>query len=228
GDGRGHCPSRRLAGESQGGIMQSEDQSLPYPVPGILKRILIPLLFVIGWAVGLSANPLTPMQNASLFTDIKAHKVGDLLTVRIVESATARNAVTTNTKKSSDFELDAGPGTGELDFIGLFGLNSSHSSKTDNQGQTSRAGQLQAQMTVQVVGVRENGDLVIQGSRVIGINNDKEQLTLTGIVRPNDITPENAILSYQIAEAQITYRGKGVANAAGKPGVISRILNWIF
>jgi flagellar L-ring protein precursor FlgH len=136
--------------------------------------------------------------------------------------------VATGSKKSSDFNLDFGPGSNELDFIGLFGLKSSSDSKTNNQGQTSRAGQLRAQMTVQVVGVRDNGDLVIQGTRVIGINNDKEQLTLTGIVRTEDVSPSNSVLSYQIADAQISYRGKGVASAGGKPGIIARVLNWLF
>ncbi|HUU44622.1 MAG TPA: flagellar basal body L-ring protein FlgH [Acidobacteriota bacterium] len=194
----------------------------------MLRRILLAIIFVLGWIVGLSANPYIQMRNASMFTDVKASGVGDLLTVLIVESATARNAVATNAKKSSEFDLDAGPGTGELDFINIFGLKSSSGSKTDNQGQTSRAGQLRAQMTVQVVGIRENGDLVIQGTRVIGINSDKEQLTLTGIVRPDDITPDNTVLSQQIAEAQISYNGKGVASSGGKPGLIARILNWLF
>ena len=196
--------------------------------PGTIRRILIPLLFILGWAAGLSANPYSQMQSASLFTDVKARRVGDLLTVLIVESATARNAVATNAKKSSEFDLDAGPGTGELDFINIFGLSNSSESKTDNQGQTSRAGQLQAQMTVQVVGVRENGDLVIQGTRVIGINSDKEQLILTGVVRAADVSPANTVLSQQIADAQISYRGKGVASSGGKPGIIARILNWLF
>jgi flagellar L-ring protein precursor FlgH len=203
--------------------MELIDQS-----PRLARRLVLPFLFVLGWAVGVAAAPLTQLQNASLYSDVKAHSVGDLLTVRIVESATARNAVATNTKKSSEFSTDAGPGIGELDFIGLFGVESATDSKSDNSGQTSRAGQLQAQMTVQVVGVRENGDLLIQGSRVIGINNDKEQLTLTGVVRPADISPQNSILSYQIADAQIAYRGKGVASSGGKPGVIARILNWLF
>lgn len=194
----------------------------------IIKRILIPVLFVIGWAVGLSASTFTQMRSASMFTDVTAHKVGDLLTVLIVESATARNAVSSAAKKSSDFNVDAGPGLGELDFIGLFGAKMSSESKTDNQGRTSRAGQLQAQMTVQVVGVRENGDLLIQGTRVIGINQDKEQLTLTGIIRPDDISPANTIQSYKIADAQIAYRGKGVSSSGGKPGFIARLLSWLF
>ena len=107
-------------------------------------------------------------------------------------------------------------------------MNTSSENKSTNQGQTSRAGQLRAQMTVQVVGIRDNGDLVIQGTRVIGINNDKEQLLLTGIVRADDVKPDNSISSHQIADAQISYRGKGAASSGGKSGFVSRVLNWLF
>jgi len=78
------------------------------------------------------------------------------------------------------------------------------------------------------MGVKPNGDLVIEGTRVLGINNDKEMLILTGIVRPQDISPSNTVYSYQIADAQISYKGKGAASDGGKPGWIIRFLNWIF
>jgi flagellar L-ring protein precursor FlgH len=174
------------------------------------------------------ANQYGNMRAASMFTDMRAQKVGDLLTVLIVESATASNAVKTDVKKSSQFDLDAGPGFGSLDFVPLFGANGSSANSSNNQGATARSGQLRAQMTVQVAGVRPNGDLVIEGTRVIGINSDKEMLTLTGVVRAEDVTPENSIYSYQIADAQISYRGKGAAANGGKPGWIMRFLNWVF
>lgn len=174
------------------------------------------------------ASQYADMRAASMYTDIRAQKVGDLLTVLIVESATASNAVKTDVKKSSQFDLDAGPGFGSLDFVPLFGANGASSNQSNNQGATARSGQLRAQMTVQVAGVRPNGDLVIEGTRVIGINSDKEMLTLTGIVRAEDISPGNSIYSYQIADAQITYRGKGAAANGGKPGWIMRFLNWVF
>lgn len=191
------------------------------------RWILLLLIFAAMTSTAF-ANKFAQLQNASLFTDTKAHQVGDILTVLIVESASAQNAVKTDVQKSSEFNLDAGPGFGSIDFIPLFGASGTSDNKTGNQGSTSRSGQLKAQMTVQVVGVRENGDLIIEGSRVIGINSDKEMLTLTGIVRSEDVQPDNTIYSYQIAEAQINYRGKGAAANGGKPGWIMRFLNWIF
>jgi flagellar L-ring protein precursor FlgH len=194
--------------------------------PKILWILL--LIFFVASTVAASASTFTQMRNASMFTDIKAQKVGDVLTVLIVESASAQNAVKTDIKKSSEFDLDAGPGFGSLHMIPIFGASGKSDNKSNNQGQTSRSNQLKAQMTVQVVGIRDNGDLVIEGSRVIGINSDKEMLTLTGIVRAEDISPSNSIYSYQIADAQISYRGKGAATNGGKPGWIMRFLNWVF
>lgn len=193
-----------------------------------LWRWILVVLVFIAMTSTVYANKFAQLQNASLFTDTKAHQVGDILTVLIVESATAQNAVKTDVQKSSEFNLDAGPGFGSIDFIPLFGASGTSDNKTGNQGSTSRSGQLKAQMTVQVVGVRENGDLIIEGSRVIGINSDKEMLTLTGIVRAEDVQPNNSVYSYQIAEAQINYRGKGAASNGGKPGWIMRFLNWVF
>lgn len=208
--------------------MKTNHTSTVHPEPRSRMLWILLLLFFVMAAVSASASPFTQMRNASLYTDIKAGKIGDLLTVLIVESATAQNAVATDVKKSSSFDLDAGPGFGSLDLIPLFGANGSSDNKTNNQGATSRSGQLKAQMTVQVVGVRENGDLLVEGSRVIGINSDKEMLTLTGVVRSEDVGADNTVYSYQIADAQISYRGKGAASNGGKPGWIMRFLNWVF
>ena len=83
-------------------------------------------------------------------------------------------------------------------------------------------------MSVTIVGVKENGDLIVKGSRTIGISKDKETLSLTGVVRQKDITPENTVDSYMIADAEIAYTGKGVANNSSRPGIIMRFLNWLF
>ena len=76
--------------------------------------------------------------------------------------------------------------------------------------------------------VKDNGDLVIEGSRVVGISDDRETLTLSGVVRQRDVNPDNSIDSYLIADAEIAYRGKGPTSTASRPGPIMRFLNWIF
>ncbi len=166
----------------------------------------------------------------SLFTDFKASRVGDILTILIVEQTTASNAIRTDITKESNFNLDAGPGFGAWPVreIPVFGADGESENESSNEGKTSRSGSISSQMAVRVVGIQPNGDLLIEGTRVLGINNDKEMLIVNGTVRPQDISPNNTIYSYQIADAQITYRGKGTAANGGRPGWIMRFLNWLF
>ncbi len=193
-----------------------------------MKRMIITMMTAL---IFCSAAVAQQVGNApSLFTDMKATGVGDILTVLIVEQTSASNQAKTETNKKSSFDLDAGPGFGAwpLREIPSFGAAGDSKNESANEGKTSRSGSLTSQLAVKIVGLKSNGDLVIEGTRVLGINNDKEMLVLTGIVRPQDITPQNTVYSYQIADAQITYRGKGAAANGGKPGWIMRVLNWLF
>ena len=167
-------------------------------------------------------------QNQSLFTDIKAHKVGDILTVLIYEQNRASQKVETKTEKTTKFSTKGGPGIGTLDFLPLFGVDGSSKGTHDGKGENIRNGSLRAKMSVTVVDVKPNGDLVVEGSRIIGISGDRETLTLTGVVRQKDITPSNTIDSYLIADAEIHYTGKGNATTGSRPGPLMRFLNWLF
>ncbi|MEE9441137.1 MAG: flagellar basal body L-ring protein FlgH [candidate division Zixibacteria bacterium] len=167
-------------------------------------------------------------QAASLFSDIKAHKVGDILTVNIYENTQATNKSESKIEKAGKFETSGGPGTGILDFIPLFGVKGENKNSFDGKGENLRNRNLRAKMSVTVMAVKENGDLVIEGTRTIGISNDRETLTLSGVVRQRDINPDNSIESYLIADAQISYRGKGAITDASRPGPIMRFLNWLF
>jgi len=167
-------------------------------------------------------------QSQSLFTDIKAHKVGDILTVLIYEQNRASQKVETKTEKTTKFSTKGGPGIGTLDFLPLFGVDGSSKGTHDGKGENIRNGSLRAKMSVTVVDVKPNGDLVVEGSRVIGISGDRETLTLTGVVRQKDITPSNTIDSYLIADAEIHYTGKGNATTGSRPGPLMRFLNWLF
>ncbi len=194
----------------------------------MMKRPCCAALFALFFSGALSAAHASPVP--SLFTDLKASRVGDILTVLIVERTSASNVSRTEITKDSKFELDAGPGFGAWPFreIPVFGAEGTSKNESSNEGKTTRTGSITTQMAVRVVGIKPNGDLVIEGTRVLGINNDKEMLVVTGIVRAQDVSPENTVFSHQIADAQITYRGKGAAASGGKPGWIIRFLNWVF
>jgi flagellar L-ring protein precursor FlgH len=167
-------------------------------------------------------------QSSSLFTDIKANRVGDIITILIYEYSNASSQAETKTEKTGKFELDGGPGTGPLDFIPLFGVSGENKNSHDGKGENLRSQALRGKMSATVVAIKDNGDLVIRGSRTIGISKDKETITLTGVIRQKDIKPDNTIESYLVADAEISYTGKGAASDASRPGIIMRFLNWLF
>jgi len=167
-------------------------------------------------------------QGASLFSDIKAHKVGDILTVLIYENSNAATQNQTKTEKNGDFSTSGGPGHGTLRFIPFFSASGENKNSYDGKGENLRSQVLRSKISVTVVGSKENGDLIIKGTRTIGISKDKETITLTGVVRQKDIKPDNSIESYLVADAEISYTGKGTANDAARPGIVMRFLNWLF
>lgn len=167
-------------------------------------------------------------QNQSLFTDIKANKVGDILTVLIFEQSRATQKAESKTDKSTSSSTSGGPGIGTLRFIPMFAAKGDNSTTFDGKGESIRNGTLRAKMSVTVVGVKQNGDLIIEGSRTIGLSNDRETMTLNGTVRQKDISPDNTIDSYLIADAEIHYTGKGSVNTGQRPGFFTRLLNWVF
>lgn len=192
------------------------------------KKILAITLFLLLLPFSLKVWSGDFGQSTSLFTDVKANKVGDILTVLIYENANASNEIESKTKKDGESSVSGGPGLGSLDFIPLFGASGSYENTFNGKGENSRTQTLRAKMTVTVIGVKNNGDLIIKGSRTIAISKDKETMTLTGVVRQKDITAQNTIDSYLIADAEIAYTGRGAASDASRPGPIMRFLNWLF
>lgn len=166
-----------------------------------------------------------------LFEDRKANRVGDILTVVLAEQTNATKNSQTTTGKATEAEL--GNAT-------LFGVPSTHkgvplfegalsgSSSFDGKGASSQSNSLAGDITVTVVDRLPNGNLVISGEKWVTLNQGQEFIRLSGIIRPDDIEPDNSLLSTRIANARITYSSKGVLAAANKMGLISRFFNSVF
>jgi flagellar L-ring protein precursor FlgH len=149
------------------------------------------------------------------FGDKKALRVGDIITVRIVESAQASNTADTDLSRSSSIKGGLSTFFGKKKFLNLFKLDedllaSSAANAHQGSGSTTRSGQLTAIMTAVVREVLPNGNLVVQGTREVLVNHEQQFITLTGIVRPLDVDRENVVLSTQLADASITIGGLGV------------------
>jgi len=192
----------------------------------VVWGLIVPLL--LGPTVVQAQNSGNAARFRSLFSDYKAHSVGDLVTIYIVEFSSASNSSSANTKNSNQTEVSTS-GSGVLkNFIPIFGFSGKYGNEYKGDGSVTQRGQLKAKLSARIVGVGPNGMLKIQGKKVLDVNGDKQTTVLTGWVRPEDITSENVVYSYNIADAQISYKGKGVAASGSKPGWITRIINWIF
>lgn len=161
----------------------------------------------------------------SLFSDSKARAVGDSLSIVIQESASAASSANTKTSKTENFGF--GPGIGPiLHNIGTFGLSSSTGSNA--AGTTDRTDTLNAHVQVIVTKVLPNGNLVVEGKHSVTMNAETQQITLTGIVRPVDITPANTVLSSLVTDAQIKYSGKGPVGEKQHDGIITSLFRFLF
>lgn len=194
----------------------------------VAMAALLGLLLVTAtaWADG---NPsLWEDEHGNRYSNRKARHVGDIITVLVTESSAGSNRSALKTKRESKFAADGMYGVGALDFLPSFGAQSDVKNEHDGSGQSVVQGQLTTKISVQVVEIRPNGHLVVEGSRLISINGDEDQITLHGVVRPEDISADNTLLSVYLAEARISYHGKGPVHAAGRRGLFSRLLSWIF
>lgn len=164
----------------------------------------------------------------SLYSDHRAMQVDDILTVLIVEEAKAGSESKTNTAKENNYAVQGQAGAGAMNFIPGFGASGGSKIGFDGKGGTSREGRLDATISVRVIKLLENGNLVIEGNKTVEINDEKEIIKISGIVRPQDILQNNIIYSSSIADAQITYSGRGTANTGQRPGFIARFFSWLF
>lgn len=174
------------------------------------------------------AQKLENVINRSLFTDKKAYHEGDIVTILLMEFTEGSNGTETNTNSDNRAQASASTSGKLSDLIPTFGLDSQITQRSDNSGITTSRGKLSGKITAVITEVLDNGLLTIQGTRAVNINGEKQTTIITGLVRTEDISSGNTIYSYNIANAQISYKGKGPATEGGKPGILTRIWNWIF
>jgi flagellar L-ring protein precursor FlgH len=173
---------------------------------------------------------------SDLFLSLKARNVGDVVTVEIVESSSASNKAATKTDRGSSLSA------GVENFLGYerqfsnpkhqfnpFGtIKGGMESAFDGSGETERSGTLIASITARVTEILPNGNLRIVGSRHLMVNNEKQFITLSGIIRPRDISPGNVIRSTCVSDAKIAYSGVGIIDERQRPGWLANLINWIW
>ncbi len=183
--------------------------------------------------------------SASLFEDRRAKRVNDLVTILINEKSTASKKATTNASRDSSgdyglenfFGMDTDFGIQKLPMVNGFykGTNvfspsakGKAGSDFKGKGDTTREGKLAGTVTAKVVEVLPNSNLVLESRKEVVVNNEKEILVLRGIVRPDDIAPNNTISSQYVADAQIYLVGDGVLDDKQSQGWLVRFLDKVW
>lgn len=172
-----------------------------------------------------------------LFRDNKAQKVGDLVTILITESSSASNKATTNLDRETTFQAGIDSFWGletrltkhNEEIVPSTLMKASSKNEFSGSGSTTRSDKLTSTMTAMVVEVLPNENLVIEGNKIVKVNSDVQKMKLRGVIRPDDIASNNTCLSTSIANAEISYHGRGgVLHDKQHPGWFARIFDWIW
>lgn len=162
-------------------------------------------------------------RNFNFYGDTVALNVGDVLTVTLKESTRASKNAESKITKDNELSLTA------PEVLGKTGLNvgTDASFERDFQGQAEadQSNSLAGSITVTVTEVLPNGVLHIRGEKWLSLTNGDEYIRLTGLVRPEDIAPDNTVASHRIADARIAYGGTGDFDQANQMGWLARFFN---
>lgn len=164
---------------------------------------------------------------ASLFSDRRAMEVGDIISVRLVEKTAARKDADTQIQKNSDVAIDSGVALGREVKAGSLTLDSSLGGKRAFNGaaESSQSNSLSGSIAVSVTEVLPNGLLRVRGEKWLQLNRGSEYVRLTGLVRQEDLGPDNSVDSTRLADARIGYSGTGELAESNRMGWLSRFFN---
>ncbi|MGA0241659.1 MAG: flagellar basal body L-ring protein FlgH [Candidatus Marinamargulisbacteria bacterium] len=203
----------------------------------MIKKQLLLIIFSLCFSVSVFSDSLwQKSQAASIFDNQRGFNVGDLVTVKISAESTAVQEAGTTTRKSTDI------GASFFDTFDQYSLdtqgNKSNRKMQDYRlggndnysgvGQTTRKSKVEAIVSCVVTQILPNGNMKIAGERMVDVNNDSEIIQISGIVRSADIDSKNTIDSHQIAQFNISLKGKGVVNSKQTPGFLSNFFGWVF
>jgi len=164
-------------------------------------------------------------QQMELFADLKARRIGDVLTIVLNETTAASKTAVTKTTKTTSVD-NTGPTLFGKTFttkgipIGNTSMNGADA--FDGEGASSQSNSLAGSLTVTVVDVKANGNLVVQGDKTLHLNQGDE---FVGTLRPADIATNNTVTSDKLADANIRYSGKGVVDSSNRVGWLARFFN---
>ena len=189
------------------------------------------MMFCLAALAGAAvADSVWNKDSASPYSTQKAYKTGDIINIIILESTVAQNKAGTKSDVRDDLGMKF---THTLQRLApVIGTNNQATGQVYNKysglGQTSRASNVQARIAAWVTEVMPTGNLKIKGRHKVEVNDEIQEITITGVVRAKDISGANTVFSYQVADAELAVKGTGVVAETESPGWLTRIFNWLF
>ena len=167
-------------------------------------------------------------RDVALFENPIARHVGDIVTIVLNESTAAKKSATTTTAKTTTDTLPGMTLLGAAATIHgtpILSNNINDAAKFNGEGDSAQSNSLTGYITCTVVRVLPNGNLLVKGEKLIGINQGSEYVRLSGVIRPIDLAPDNSVPSLKVGAARISYGGKGALADANAQGWLSRFFN---
>jgi flagellar L-ring protein FlgH len=201
----------------------------PSGTPRLVNVALVAVLALLVPATRIAAQMEFKGRVASLYTDERLFKPGDVITVLVDERVNGVNNARFRSQRGTDVQANFGSGPSKV--FGLLNpFNGTASSKNDfdSRVQNNKTSSFTTEISARVVRTDELGNLYIEGSKVVDMPDEKRMVTISGIARSLDITTENTITSAQLADLRVGMKGKGEAEDARRPTIFNRILGWFF
>lgn len=185
----------------------------------IMKKIILLSCMLV------AAQSLPLLAQHSLYRDVKAGKVGDIITIILAENISGSSTSDSRSASNANGSTGGGMSGNFLPFEPTFGSNVQVNYGSDERNLASQRQLLQGYMSVEIVEVTPTGNLRVQGSRRTVINGEVHEMTLDGLVRSSDVDNRNRVLSYRLANASISYeKQEGLRQLTKKRSFFRRAL----
>lgn len=217
----------------------SEMPDMPLPTRRRVARVVVSILTSILCLAGLAASsgaqaaappptgPAAPARNLNWLGDKRAFSVGDILKVSVDEytaaSANKGNTADASRRRTMDIDI-APPSVGTTAMEPIDGsITTGDAGQSRQRGQATNSTRYVGELPVRVVAITKEGLLQVRGTKLVNVDKNKQEMTLTGFVRPQDVNSQDMVLSSSIADVQLAYQSKG---GLGKPrnGIVSKLL----
>jgi flagellar L-ring protein FlgH len=195
---------------------------------GIVTAAVFALLFAVDFAHGGSIWAKRDKNSRNPYVDDTARNIGDVLTIKITEASKVDNKAKRDLQKDTNRTNTWDGKIGNFADLGDFGLSANSSNRLNGKADYKDERTFEDAITVTVVDIQPNGNLVVMGIRSRNIGGDTQIIEASGIVRPSDITYDNTIKSTQVADFRLLSRNGGVAAPYTKPGWIGSIFDFVW